>query len=91
MIKKPSIYVTRDIQHFLSDQKAEYIYRGQLVIAARAVEVLALETAKPFAFSSHFHILALACIIGKPIQSVYPDIPALLAIVQVVAVHRRRV
>ena len=65
---------------FLSDQKAEKTYSGNIDNVRRAIEVLAQETAKPFVFSSHFHILALASVISKPIQSVYPDIPSCRAI-----------
>ena len=65
---------------FLSDQKAEKTYSGNIDNVPRAIEVLAQETAKPFVFSSHFHILALASVISKPIQSVYPDIPSCRAI-----------
>ena len=65
---------------FLSDQKAQDMYNGNENSAARAIEVLAKETAKPFVYSSQFHVLALASVLGKPIHSVYPDIPSSLSI-----------
>ena len=55
---------------YLSDKKAEDTYRGRSDNAARSIEVLATETAKPFVFSSQFHVLALASVIGKPVLSV---------------------
>ena len=65
---------------FLSDQKAQDMYNGNENSVARAIEVLAKETAKPFVYSSQFHVLALASVLGKPIHSVYPDIPSSLSI-----------
>lgn len=65
---------------FMSDQKAQDKYGGNIDNASHAIEVLAQESAKPFVYSSQFHILALASVIGKPIQSVYPDIPSCSAI-----------
>ena len=60
---------------FLSNEKAEEAYNGNINNVPRAIEVLAQETAKPFAYSRQFHILALASVIGRPIESVHPDIP----------------
>ena len=58
---------------FLSNEKAEEAYNGNINNVPRAIEVLAQETAKPFVYSRQFHILALAPVIGRPIESVYPD------------------
>ncbi|CAB4013196.1 Hypothetical predicted protein [Paramuricea clavata] len=62
------------------DDLAAEAYAGNLNNASRAIEVLAKETAKPYVFSSQFHIFALASVIGRPIFSVYPDIPDSIAI-----------
>ena len=67
--------VSTIINIFLSDQKAQDIYNGNISKLPRAIEVLAQETSKSFVFSSQFHLLALSSVIGKPIQSVYPEIP----------------
>jgi hypothetical protein len=64
----------------LSDDLAAEAYAGNLNNASRAIEVLAKETAKPYVFSSQFHIFALASVIGQPIFSVYQDIPGSIAI-----------
>ena len=45
-----------------------------------SLPILAQKTAKPFVYSSQFHILSLASVLGRPIHSVYPDIQALRAI-----------
>ena len=80
-IEERSVYSAPVIFNiFLSDKEAEDAYRGQIANAARAVEILAQKTAKPFVYSSQFHILALASVLGRPIHSVYPDVPALRAI-----------
>lgn len=60
---------------FLSDDKAQAIFNGSKANAYLAIECLASVSAKPFIFESPYHILALASMIGKPIQSVYPNIP----------------
>ncbi len=65
---------------FLSDQSASDAYAGDPDKASRAIEVLAQVTVKPFVFASQFHILALASVICKPINSTYPNIPRKTAI-----------
>ena len=65
---------------FLSDDSATGVYKGNQENARLAIEVLAKATAKPYIFSSQFHILALASVIRMPIFSVYPDIPGMSAI-----------
>ena len=60
---------------FLSDDTAQAIFNGSMANAYRAIECLARVSAKPFIFSSSHHILALASVRGRAIQSVYPDIP----------------
>ena len=57
-----------------------HTYAGNQDNALLAIEVLAKATAKPYIFSSQFHILALASVIRMPIFSVYPDIPSISAI-----------
>ena len=80
-IEERSVYSAPVIFNiFLSDKEAEDTYRGQIANAARAVEILAQKTTKPFVYSSQFHILALASVLGRPIHSVYPDVQALRAI-----------
>ena len=64
---------------FLSDDTASRAYNGRSSNATYAIEVLA-KTARPYMFSSQFHILALLSVINLPIFSVYPDIPGLSAI-----------
>ena len=65
---------------FLSDDSATDVYAGNQTNAPLAIEVLAKATAKPYVFSSQFHILALASVICKPVFSVYPDIPGISAV-----------
>ena len=80
-IEERSVYSSPVIFNiFLRDKEAEDTYRGQSANAARAVEILAQKTAKPFVYSSQFNILALATVLGRPIHSAYPDVPALRAI-----------
>ena len=64
----------------LSDDSATKMFAGNPNNASRAIECLAKVSAKPYVFSSQFHILALASIIGRPIFSVYPHIPGAMAI-----------
>ena len=64
----------------LSDDLAADVYAGNTDNASLAVEYLAKISAKPYVFSSQFHVLALAPVIGRPIFSVYPDIPGYTAI-----------
>ena len=65
---------------FLSDDTASRAYNERSSNATYTIEVLANETARPYVFSSQFHILALSSVINLPIFSVYPDIPGLSAI-----------
>ena len=65
---------------FLSDDAATDTYTGNQDNALLAIEVLAKATAKPYIFSSQFHILALASVIRMPVFSVYPDILGISAI-----------
>ena len=65
---------------FLSDDTASRAYDGRASHAAYAIEVLAKETARPYVFSSQFHMLALSSVIGLPIFSVYPNIPGISCI-----------
>ena len=62
---------------FLSDETASRAYDRRASHATYAIEVLAKETARPYVFSSQFHMLALSSVIGLPIFSVYPDIPGI--------------
>ncbi|CAB4021306.1 Hypothetical predicted protein, partial [Paramuricea clavata] len=64
----------------LSDDLASDVYAGNSDNAPHAIESLANTSAKPYVFSSQFHILALASVIRRPIFSVYPDIPGCTAI-----------
>jgi hypothetical protein len=68
------------INIFLSDDMASELYSGKTNNAPRAIESLAMSTAKPYIFSSQFHILALSSVISKPIFSIYPTIPGNTAI-----------
>ena len=54
--------------------------KGNTENASAAIQVLARVSAKPFVYSSQFHILALASVIRRPVFSVYPDIPNIAAI-----------
>ena len=65
---------------FLSGDSATDAYKGNTENASAAIQVLARVTAKPFVYSSQFHILALASVIRRPVFSVYPDIPNVAAI-----------
>ena len=65
---------------FLSDDSATDVYAGNQTNAPLTIEVLAKATAKPYVFSSQFHILALASVIRKPVFSVYPDIPCIYTV-----------
>ena len=62
---------------FLSDDNASRAYDRRASHATYTIEVLAKETARPYVFSSQFHMLALSSVIGLPIFSVYPDIPGI--------------
>jgi hypothetical protein len=64
----------------LSDDLASDVYAGNSDNAPHAIESLAKTSAKPYVFSSQFHVLALASVICLPIFSVYPDIPGCTAI-----------
>ena len=64
---------------FLSHNKAENAFSGNLNNAPKAIEILAQETAKPYVYSSPFIILALSSVIGQPIFAVYPDEPSALS------------
>ena len=63
---------------FLSNKKAEEVFNGDKKKIKSAIEMLALETAKPYEYP--FVILALASVLGRPIFSVYPDIPSTVSI-----------
>ena len=65
---------------FLSNKKAEEVFNGDKKKIKSAIEMLALETAKPYEYASPFVILALASVLGRPIFSVYPDIPSTVSI-----------
>lgn len=65
---------------FLSNKKAEEVFNGDKKKINSAIEMLALETAKPYEYASPFVILALASVLGRPIFSVYPDIPSTISI-----------
>ena len=65
---------------FLSDEEACDSYAGKQENCSHAIQILAKNTAKPFVYSSQFHLFALATVIGRPIFSVYPDVPQSSAI-----------
>ena len=54
---------------FLSNEKAEEAYNGNINNVPRAIKVLAQETAKPFVYSRQFHILVLSIMWKKTIHS----------------------
>ena len=65
---------------FLSNRKAEKVFNGDMNSISRAIEMLAQETATPSVYASPFVILALASVLGKPVFSIYPDVPTSISI-----------
>lgn len=65
---------------FLSNKKAEEVFNGNKKEIRSTIKMLAQETAKPYECASSFVILALASVLGRPIFSLYPDIPSAIII-----------
>ena len=72
---------------FLSHKKAEKSFNGNFNNVAKAIEILAQETAKPYVYSSPYNILALAFVIGQPTFAVYPALSTLSALSMKLATH----